>query len=72
MKPCKVRQFGDRTTCDTCDLVWDTNDPFPPDCEAKVAAHEMAKEEARTGVLVGFVAGGIVIPLGILFWRAFS
>lgn len=29
---CRIRQFSDQTICETCSLVWDTNDPSPPKC----------------------------------------
>ncbi len=36
MKPCHPIQYGDITECKACGLVWDTNDPCEPDCEAEM------------------------------------
>lgn len=30
---CRAVQYGDTTKCESCSLVWDTNDPTPPDCK---------------------------------------
>lgn len=29
---CQAYQAGDRITCNSCKLAWDTNDPSPPKC----------------------------------------
>lgn len=29
---CTARQFSDQMVCAECDLSWDVNDRFPPDC----------------------------------------
>jgi len=36
MKKCHIVQYGDMTECKACGLVWDTNDPCEPDCEAEM------------------------------------
>lgn len=35
MKPadCQARQYGSEMHCAKCGLVWDTNDPEPPECQ---------------------------------------
>ena len=30
---CTARQYSDQMICDNCGLVWDTNDPEPPQCK---------------------------------------
>lgn len=30
---CEARQYSDQMMCDRCALVWDMNDPEPPECE---------------------------------------
>lgn len=29
---CHARQYGDQMICAACGLIWDTNDPEPPEC----------------------------------------
>lgn len=29
---CAARQYSDQMTCHKCGLVWDMNDPEPPEC----------------------------------------
>ena len=32
MKSCEARQYSDQKVCHRCNLVWDMNDPEPPEC----------------------------------------
>lgn len=32
-KECKARQYADQMRCLKCGMVWDTNDPEPPECK---------------------------------------
>lgn len=29
---CREQQYGDQMICKRCNLVWDVNDLYPPDC----------------------------------------
>lgn len=29
---CNIRQYSDMMQCHTCGLIWDANDPYPPEC----------------------------------------
>ena len=29
---CQARQYSDQKRCERCDLLWDMNDPEPPQC----------------------------------------
>lgn len=31
--PCQAVQHSDQMVCEQCELVWDTNDPIPPNCK---------------------------------------
>lgn len=35
---CQARQYSDQMSCAACGLVWDTNDPDPPECRDGVRA----------------------------------
>lgn len=38
-RECDIKQHGDRTVCIACELEWDTNDAYPPECpEQKTTA----------------------------------
>ena len=53
---CFAVQHGDQTRCERCQLVWDTNDHFPPACKKeaprdifgkdKTIAHQMLNRES--------------------------
>ena len=34
---CEARQYSDQMNCHLCGLVWDMNDPAPPECKPKQA-----------------------------------
>ncbi len=42
---CGARQYSDQMMCDRCTLVWDMNDPEPPDCENFVVPVEFEKQQ---------------------------
>lgn len=42
---CKAMQMSDQKVCRACNLVWDMNDPEPPEC--KGAAAESLAEVLR-------------------------
>lgn len=50
---CQARQYGDQMICVPCGLVWDMNDPEPPECRKHIkrAAAKVAKFEAETAPL---------------------
>ena len=33
--PCEARQISDQMNCQRCGLVWDMNDPEPPQCKRR-------------------------------------
>lgn len=35
MNPCYAQQFSDQMICHKCGLIWDMNDPDPPECQRK-------------------------------------
>ena len=37
---CKARQYNDEYHCGRCGLIWDVNDPDPPECKNKLALPE--------------------------------
>ena len=45
---CQARQYGDQMRCVPCGLVWDMNDPEPPECRKNIkrAVAKVAKIEA--------------------------
>lgn len=45
IKPCEARQYSDQKVCHKCDLVWDMNDPDPPECltDAEIGNNAMNK-----------------------------
>ena len=45
---CQARQYGDQMRCVPCGLVWDMNDPEPPECRKNIkrAIARVAKVEA--------------------------
>ena len=45
---CHARQYGDQMRCVPCGLVWDMNDPEPPECRKNIkrAVAKVAKIEA--------------------------
>lgn len=45
-RECKARQHSDQKHCDRCGLVWDMNDPEPPECKT-VAEIELEKMRSR-------------------------
>ena len=47
---CHARQESDQMRCVPCGLVWDMNDPEPPECRKNIkrAAAKVAKFEAET------------------------
>lgn len=32
-RDCQAKQFSDTMVCERCALVWDMNDPSPPECQ---------------------------------------
>lgn len=50
---CHARQESDQMRCVPCGLVWDMNDPEPPECRKNIkrAAAKVAKFEAETAPL---------------------
>lgn len=38
MSPCYAKQHSDQMICHKCGLVWDMNDPDPPECRRKELA----------------------------------
>lgn len=44
---CTARQCSDQMNCDRCGLVWDMNDPEPPECPGK--AETRPTHELRAG-----------------------
>ena len=50
---CHARQESDQMRCVPCGLVWDMNDPDPPECRKNIkrAAAKVAKFEAETAPL---------------------
>lgn len=47
---CLARQHSDQMICHQCGLVWDMNDPEPPDClrEVNAAISPDAQDQAIT------------------------
>jgi len=41
---CQARQQSDQKPCERCDLVWDMNDPDPPQCRTP---HDIAMDAMR-------------------------
>lgn len=41
--PCEARQYSDEMNCARCRLVWDVNDPDPPQCPKE--AEERAEKD---------------------------
>lgn len=39
MKGCKAIQYSDQMQCGACGLVWDVNDPDPPECNPIKRTH---------------------------------
>lgn len=39
---CLARQYSDQMVCHKCGLVWDMNDPEPPECLREVNASIVA------------------------------
>lgn len=33
MRQCRARRYSDQMNCHDCGLVWDVNDPEPPECD---------------------------------------
>jgi len=42
MKPCEARQYSDQKVCHRCNLVWDMNDPEPPECPLEASPEREA------------------------------
>ena len=42
---CRARQCSDQMVCNDCFLVWDMNDPEPPDCIKQKAKEKFATTE---------------------------
>jgi len=38
MNPCYARQHSDQMICHKCGLIWDMNDPDPPECQRREIA----------------------------------
>lgn len=47
MKGCEAVQYSDQKCCDRCGLVWDMNDPEPPEC---MTDEEIQAEINRKGI----------------------
>ena len=60
-RQCKPVQYNDRTECETCGLLWDTNDPKPPSCRRD----EM---DERAHWLVRLVVWTLAAALGMAAW----
>lgn len=61
-KPCKPRQYSDIMTCETCDMVWDTNDCDPPACPRA--------SQDRAGPVVSLIAWILAAVVGVSCWFA--
>lgn len=50
---CQGRQYGDQIICAPCGLIWDTNDPEPPECRKNIkrAVARVAKIEEEAAPL---------------------
>lgn len=48
-RECQARQFSDQKHCGRCELVWDTNDPEPPEC---LTDEEIAKRKGHEAASV--------------------
>lgn len=50
---CQARRYGDQMICAPCGLIWDTNDPEPPECRKNIkrAVARVAKIEEQTAPL---------------------
>ena len=44
---CQARQQSDQMYCAKCGLVWDMNDPDPPECQPKPAKKPKAKKKRK-------------------------
>lgn len=44
---CQARQYGDQMICAPCGLIWDTNDPEPPQCRPVDKRTKRAKAVAK-------------------------
>lgn len=42
MSRCKAMRMSDQMVCRACNLVWDVNDPEPPECKAEQEAGTVA------------------------------
>lgn len=61
---CQARQYGDQMICAPCGLIWDTNDPEPPECRKHIkrATAKVAKFEAEAAPLKSKAPG---LPLDL-------
>mgnify|MGYP001595508908 CR=1 FL=1 len=67
---CKSVQYSDSMHCATCDLVWDTNDSYPPACElikpvGQKKSHSFAEVCINTaiGYVIAVTAQIFIFPL---------
>jgi len=44
---CEARQYSDQMCCGRCGLVWDMNDPEPPDC---LTDRQISERKAREAI----------------------
>lgn len=51
-KECKARQYADQMRCLKCGMVWDTNDPEPPECKSYQLPPTPTKVSKPAGVAV--------------------
>lgn len=55
---CKARQESDQMVCHACGLVWDINDPEPPECANKQAkSYAKTRDESKTARAYREVSG---------------
>ena len=41
--PCQARQHSDQMICSKCGLLWDINDPDPPECQRHTLPEKSTK-----------------------------
>lgn len=47
---CNVREYSDKTRCETCGLEWESNSPFEPTCTMQKLAAYHAQDGARAAL----------------------
>lgn len=49
VRGCKARQISDQMSCARCGLLWDINDPDPPECKTKFFLTTGNKDALKIG-----------------------